>query len=976
MKGRTKYHVRHWANILAHYQPTVPFLSSFPARLITLTTLAVAALAFPGAARAQDPLAPPEQTHVAAIGGAPFRAPASADFAPGGSLTLEGWFYLTANTPYAWLMGKGLATSGTDPFVSFALQLNSDGTKLAFLTSTGVAGSYRELVAPAVFPLRTWTHIAAVLENGTTTRLLVNGTIVASGTAAGAPLAAPSVPFGVGSAYLANGGTNYPSFPGFGRQLRVWSTARTAAQISADASVALPSARTGLIAAWPLDEPSGATARDLSGANRPLTASTGSIASTRLAVLEAGPFFTTTSSTLPAGTLADLTETQFIDFDGDGDLDLVTMSTFVPPTVPGTPTRLRALRNNNGTFVDATDAVLGNVTMIHPRFNFVGDFNRDGRPDLLIIGQGTDTPPFPGEQAKLLIQTATGRLADETATRLPQRSGFTHGLGVGDIDGDGDLDIYMGNINGGDTSPRFSLNNGAGVFSEATGRLPSDVEARQKLFHSAHLTDVNGDGRPDLILGAADSTAANECLLNNGSGTFVRDPRFTLPAKILGLSSATVWISSADLNGDGAIDLLLGTTGGTSVIPDGRTIPGYGIAGLQVLLNRGDGTFYDATANSGITWSAGESWVVALDLVDFNGDGRPDICANVELDSNRGRRSRLFINQGAGRFVDASEAYTAPSFSSFVFARDIDGDGKVDLLSATSSGGVTFARAQKILPRALFQTTPDDAGRITGLSIRSQAGTGSQTLITGFSLGGAGTKPLLVRATGPALAGFGVPGTLTDPKIELAPLGGATFATNDDWGGTTALKNTFTAVGAFPIADAASKDAALLVAPSAGGYTATVTGANLGTGVALVEVYDAGTGNTPRLTALSARTQVGTGADALVAGFSVSGNVPKKLLIRATGPTLGVFGVGGTLVDPVLEVRPLGVDNIVATSDDWRGAAALKAAYASVGAFPFASDDSKDAAIAIELPPGGYTATITGRNSTTGVALIEVYELP
>jgi hypothetical protein len=75
-------------------------------------------------------------------------------------------------------------------------------------------------------------------------------------------------------------------------------------------------------------------------------------------------------------------------------------------------------------------------------------------------------------------------------------------------------------------------------------------------------------------------------------------------------------------------------------------------------------------------------------------------------------------------------------------------------------------------------------------------------------------------------------------------------------------------------------------------------------------------------------------------------------------------------------VRPLGVDNIVATSDDWRGTTALKAAYASVGAFPFASDDSKDAAIVIELPPGGYTATITGKNSTTGVALIEVYELP
>ena len=940
-----------------------------------LLTLLFTVTALATAVRAQTPLAPPAQTHVAAIGAAPLRAPATADFSPGASFTLEGWFYLTGNTPFAWLMGKGLATGGTDPFVSFGLLLNDDGTRVRFTVSTGAAGSARDVTAPTALPLRTWTHIAAVLD-GTTMRLLVNGTLVGTGIATGALLSAPSVSFGVGIAYLANGNTNFPAFPGLARQVRFWSTARTAAQILTAATVALPADRTGLVAAWPLDESSGTTARDLSGANRALTAPTGSLAATRLAVLEAGPFFTTTSSTLPAGTLADLTESQFIDFDADGDLDLVTMSTFVPPTVPGTPTRLRALRNSNGTFADATDAVLGNVTMVHPRFNFVGDFNRDGRPDLLIIGQGTDTPPFPGEQAKLLIQTAAGRLADETATRLPQRSGFTHGLGVGDIDGDGDLDIYMGNIDGGDTSPRFYLNNGTGVFTEGTGRLPSDVEARQKLFHSAHLTDVNGDGRPDLILGAADSTAANECLLNNGSGTFVRDPRFTLPAKLLGLSSATVWISSADLNGDGAIDLLLGTTGGTSVIADGRTIPGYAIAGLQVLLNRGDGTFYDTTANSGLTWNVSERWVVSLDLVDFNGDGRPDICANVELDSNLGRRSRLFLNQGAGRFVDASEAYTTPSFSSFVFARDVDGDGKVDLLSATSSGGVAFARAQKPLDRALFLSAPDAPGRLANLSVRTQAGTGDQTLITGFALGGAGTKPLLVRAVGPTLSAFGLTGTLPDPFVEIAPLNAAKVTENNNWSGTLALKNAFASVGAFPLATDASLDAALVFSPSAGAYTAKITDTAARPGLALVEIYDTGTTNTPKLTNVSARTQVGTGADALIVGFVVSGNVPKKFLIRAVGPTLGAFGVGGTLVDPLLDVRPLGSENIVATNDDWRGTAALKAAFTSVGAFALAADTSRDAALAIELPPGAYTATVSGKNNTTGVALVEVYELP
>ena len=423
-----------------------------------------------------------------------------------------------------------------------------------------------------------------------------------------------------------------------------------------------------------------------------------------------------------------------------------------------------------------------------------------------------------------------------------------------------------------------------------------------------------------------------------------------------------------------AIDLLLGTTGGEEVLPDGRTIPGYGIAGLQMLLNRGDGTFYDATANSGITWSTSERWVVTLDLVDFNGDGRLDICANVARAS--GRHSRLFLNQGAGRFVDVSEAYTAPSFSAFVFARDVDGDGKVDLLSASSSGRVTFARALKPLDRALFLSTPDAPGRLANLSVRTQAGTGDQTLITGFALTGAGTKPLLVRAVGPTLSAFGLTGTLPDPFVEIAPLNAAKVTENNNWAGTAALKSAFASVGAFALATDTSLDAALVFSPSAGAYTAKITDTAARPGLALVEIYDTGTTNTPKLINLSARTQVGIGADALIVGFVVSGNVPKKFLIRAVGPTLGAFGVGGTLADPLLDVRPLGSENIVATNDDWRGTPALKAAFTSVGAFALAADTSRDAALAIELPPGAYTATVSGKQNTTGVALVEVYELP
>ena len=939
--------------------------------------LLVCALATASLSRAE--VAPPTQDHVTAIGRSPLKAPATADFTTGANLTMEGWIYLSETSPFAWIMGKGLATSGVDPFVSFALQLNNDGTKLTFACSTGAAGSYRQLDSPSALPLRTWTHVAAVLEGGTTMRLFINGVQVATNAAAGAPLAAATIPFGVGIAFRGDGSTNYSSFSGYARHVRLWSVARSAAQITAAVGQSLPTDRVGLIAAWPLDEASGSTARDVSGAGRALTAASGQLASIRLGVLAAGPFFTTTSTAITDGSLRDVTDGEVIDFDGDGDLDLVAFQISWPPTLPETRTRLRAFRNNNGTFVDATDAVLGNVTMVHPRHSAVADFNGDGRSDLIVIGHGTDMRPYPGEQSKLLIRSADGRLVDETATRLPQRTSFTHHVAAIDIDADGDLDLYMGNVNGGDVGPRFYLNNGTGVFTEAADRLPADIANRSagRNYTAVLSLDVNRDGRSDLVLGSGGEQAlTNEILLNDGSGRFVRDAAYTLPPKLLGPKSSVVAIAPGDFNGDGAVDLLFATTGGSITMPDGAVIDGYSIPGIQVLLNRGDGTFYESGASSRFSWSSDEKWVIWTRVADLDGDNRPDIVASVATDSGAVNRVRIFLNRGAAEFVEVTDALPAAAGgNSFVHPGDFDRDGRIDLLSGNGVR-ISVARGLKPIDRAAFQSAADDPGRLTNLSVRTQAGIGDQTLIAGFALSGSGTKPLMVRAIGPALNAFGLTGTLADPLVEIAPLGGTKLAENNDWGGTAALKNAFASVGAFSLSPDSGKDAALVFSPGTGAYTARVTGSGNGTGIALVEVYDTGTGSALKLVNLSARSQTGIGSDVLIAGFVINGNVPKKLLIRAIGPTLGVFGVGGTLADPVLAIRPLGSDSVIATNDNWNGTAALKTAFARVGAFNLAVDTSRDAAIAVELPPGAYTATAFGSNNTTGVVLIEVYELP
>lgn len=139
----------------------------------------------------------------------------------------------------------------------------------------------------------------------------------------------------------------------------------------------------------------------------------------------------------------------------------------------------------------------------------------------------------------------------------------------------------------------------------------------------------------------------------------------------------------------------------------------------------------------------------------------------------------------------------------------------------------------------------------------------------------------------------------------------------------------------------------------------------------------------PRLSNISTRAQTGTGAAVLTAGFVIGPGANKQVLIRAVGPTLSTFGLAGVLTDPVLTVYN-SANVVVATNDNWAtpvgpGAATatqLSTAFSSVGAFAFGTTTtSRDAAVLVTLAPGNYTAQVAGTGTTTGVALVEVYEL-
>lgn len=297
--------------------------------------------------------------------------------------------------------------------------------------------------------------------------------------------------------------------------------------------------------------------------------------------------------------------------------------------------------------------------------------------------------------------------------------------------------------------------------------------------------------------------------------------------------------------------------------------------------------------------------------------------------------------------------------------------GRYTLSARNAIGAVISAPAD-----VAFGTT-NNVGRLSNLSVRSPAGSGAQTLIVGLAVGGAAAndgKTLLIRGVGPGLAGFGVEGALVDPVLSVYR-GTQVLAANDDWGGGTALDDTFSSVGAFAL-PAASRDAALGLSFSTGAYTVQIAGNGGATGVALAEIYDGTPGamapGATRLTNLSARTQVGTGANTLIAGFVVAGGTSKTVLIRAIGPSLTQFGVTGTLTDPRLQLYR--GSELIASNDSWRdGGSVLSTAFTTVGAF---SIYDVDAALLITLAPGNYSVQVSGREGGTGIALVEVYELP
>jgi hypothetical protein len=276
---------------------------------------------------------------------------------------------------------------------------------------------------------------------------------------------------------------------------------------------------------------------------------------------------------------------------------------------------------------------------------------------------------------------------------------------------------------------------------------------------------------------------------------------------------------------------------------------------------------------------------------------------------------------------------------------------------------------------APIAVTVGDSSRLTNFSVRARAGPGDLALVVGFVIPPGVPRQLLPRGIGPSLGLFGVPDVLPDPMLVLNR-GAFPVRSDSGWGAFNFTSNAlFDSVGAFRLPENSHDTAVGGLSLASGSYTVWLKGSSNDAGTALLEIYEADNVS-ERLSNFSALSYV-SGNPGTIAGFAIRGPVSKRVLVRAAGPALTALGLGNALGHPRLAVLDQ-AGRLVATNDVWQNQAdpaGVAAAALSVGAFGF-GNGSSDAALILALPPANYFAVVTGIGGESGVALVELYELP
>jgi hypothetical protein len=287
-------------------------------------------------------------------------------------------------------------------------------------------------------------------------------------------------------------------------------------------------------------------------------------------------------------------------------------------------------------------------------------------------------------------------------------------------------------------------------------------------------------------------------------------------------------------------------------------------------------------------------------------------------------------------------------------------------------------------PTATPSVTP--ASQLFNVSTRAFVQTGDNVIIGGFIIEGTEPERVIIRAIGPELTHYGITDVLANPTLELHDGTGALIASNDNWQ-FTIIGGIITQDQGVEIRDSGHApgnplESAIIADLPAGNYTAIVRGVNNTMGVGLVEAYDLSPSNNSFLRNISTRGLVQTGDNVMIGGFIVqgTGTQAKRVIIRAIGPELAAppYSIPNALANPTLELHD-STGALIASNDNWQftiiGGIITSDQGLDIRNSGHAPGNPLESAIIANLPPGNYTAIVRGVNNTTGVALVEVYDL-
>ena len=266
--------------------------------------------------------------------------------------------------------------------------------------------------------------------------------------------------------------------------------------------------------------------------------------------------------------------------------------------------------------------------------------------------------------------------------------------------------------------------------------------------------------------------------------------------------------------------------------------------------------------------------------------------------------------------------------------------------------------------------TPSGPIKALNISTRLRIETGSNVLIGGFIVTGTAQKTVIVRGVGPSLNGAGITDALADPTLELRDSNGGLILANDDWQENPKQAALITAAG-LALSDPKESGIAATLQPGSS-YTAIVAGKNQTTGVGLAEIYDTNPGADSQLANISTRGLVQTGNNVMIGGFILGGGGSTHIAIRGIGPSLAGLGLTGVLADPTLELHD-GNGTLVVANDNWQDD---PTSASQLQFHDLAPTNANESGIYATLLPDLYTAILAGKNGGTGIALVEVYNIP